>query len=121
MATHWPTKGGVNLVGEYQVSGHTYIVDRKPSNSTANRVIDLKFLSNEVTIIAEVDDLIVTFRDGGNNDRAIRLTAGSHTFRIKCKRIAFSNSKASSAIIACTGIPASDYVPPNFTVLGTIT
>ena len=117
MATHWPTKGGVNLVGEYQVSGHTYIVDQ----SSSNRVVDLKFLSNEVTIIAEVDDLIVTFRDGGNNDRAIHLTAGSHTFRIKCKRIAFSNSKAHSAVIACTGIPASDYVAPNFATLGTIT
>ena len=106
---------GRNMVGEYLVSGHAYISDRTNGNNT----VDLKFLSNEVTIVAEADGLGVTFTDGGGTTRLIHLPAGTHTFRIKCKKIVFSNSKFHSAVIACTGIPVSDYVPPNFTVLGT--
>ena len=114
MALQWQ-KPGVNHVGEYQVAGHTYISDRTSGNNTIN----LKFLSSKVTIIAEVDALDVTFTDGGGNTRAIRLPAGTHTFNIKCKQIAFGNSKAHSAVIACTNIPATEYTAPNFTVLGT--
>ncbi len=116
MAPNWPTKGGVNLVGEYQVSGHTYIVDQ--ANTT--RTINLKFLSNEVTIFAAADNLEVEFEDGGGNARSVHLTKGSHTFRIKCKKIKFvgGSSINHSAVIACTGIPATEYTPPNFAVLG---
>lgn len=116
MATNWPTKGGVNLVGEYQVSGHTYIVDR--ANTT--RTINLKYLSNEVTVISEADVLEVEFTDGGGNARSVHLTKGSHTFRIKCKKIKFVGGGATnhSAVIACTGIPVGEYTPPNFAVLG---
>jgi len=106
---------GINLTGEYLVAGHTYISDQ----TTGANTIDLKYLSNEVTIIAEVDGLDVTFTDGGGSTRKITLPAGSHTFRIKCKKIVFGAGKAHSAVIACTGIPVDEYVPPNFTVLGT--
>ena len=115
MALNWPRRIGVNLVGEYQVAGHTYIRDR----TNANTAVELKYLSSEVTIIAEVDGLGVTFTDGGGNTREIRLPAGSHTFRIKCKKIVFSQSKFHSAVISCTGILASEYTAPNFNVLGT--
>ena len=119
MATHWPTKGGVNLVGEYQVSGHTFIVTR----GNATRVVTLNYLSNEVTIIAESNGLEVEFEDstsGTTIKRSLHLLKGSHTFRVKCKKIKFvgGGSIEHSAVIACTGIPVSDYIPPNFNVLG---
>ena len=127
MATHWPTKGGVNFVGEYQVSGHTFILPRQTGAGTpSTRTVDLEFLSNEVTIINEssTNPLEVEFEDsttGTTVKRSVHLTKGSHTFKIKCKKIKFvvaHSSQYYSAVIACTGIPASDYMPPNFNVLG---
>lgn len=114
MGLDWQ-KPGVGSVGEYQVAGHTYISDRTSGNNT----VELEFLSSEVTIVAEVDGLGVTFEDGAGNTRLIHLPAGTHTFKIKCKKIVFSNSKAHSAVIACTNIPESSYTAPTFTVLGT--
>ena len=114
MALNWQ-KPSVGSVGEYQVSGHTYISNQTSGNNT----VDLKFLSSEVTIVAEADGLDATFTDGAGNTRKVRLPAGSHTFKIKCKKIVFGNSKAHSAVIACTNIPATLYTAPTFTVLGT--
>ena len=115
MSMNWPTKGGVNLVGEYQVSGHSFIV----ANGTSARTITLKYLSNEITVIANADSAVVTFTDGGGNTRAVTLPKGSHTFRVKCKKLV-TNTVSMSLIISCTGIPADDYTAPTFTVLGTV-
>ena len=114
MALNWQ-KPGVGSVGEYQVAGHTYA----SAKGSADNTITLKFLSSEVTIIAEADNLEVTFTDGSGNTRKIHLPAGSHTFKIKCKKIVFGGGIAHSAIISCTNIPASEYTAPDFTDLGT--
>ena len=117
MAINWPTKGGVNLVGEYQVSGHSFIV----ANGTSARTINLNFLSSEITVIANADGATITFEDGAGtpNTRTITLPKGSHTFRVKCKKLV-TNTTSMSLVISCTGIPASDYTAPTYTVLGVI-
>lgn len=117
MATHWPTKGGVNLVGEYQVSGHSFVV----ANGTSSRTITLNYLSSEITVIANADGAEITFEDGAGtpNTRTIILPKGSHTFKIKCKKLV-TNTTSMSLVISCTGIPADDYTAPTYTVLGTI-
>ena len=115
MATNWPTKGGVNLVGEYQVSGHSFIVP----NGTSARTINLNFLSSEITVIANEDLATITFEDGSAVTRTITLPKGSHTFKVKCKKLV-TNDKSISLVISCTGIPAAEYTAPTYTVLGTI-
>ena len=115
MATNWPTKGGVNLVGEYQVSGHSFVV----ANGTSARTINLNFLSNEITVIANADGATIAFEDGSGNSRVITLPKGSHTFKVKCKKL-ITNNTSMSLVISCTGIPANEYTAPTFTVLGAI-
>ena len=95
MATNWPTKGGVNLVGEYQVSGHSFIV----ANDSSARTIALNYLSSEITVIANEDGAIITFEDGGGNSRAITVPKGSHTFRVKCKKLQTNNNPLLLAVL----------------------
>ena len=40
MATHWSNKPGINHVGEFQVSGHTFVV------TGSGDIIKLKFVAN---------------------------------------------------------------------------
>ena len=117
MATNWPTKGGVNLVGEYQVSGHSFVV----ANGTSARTINLNYLSSEITVIANADSATLTFSDGKDtpNTRTITLPKGSHTFKIKCKKIV-TNSTSMSLVISCTNILATEYTAPDFELLGSI-
>lgn len=111
---------GLNHVPEYQVAGHTYIV---PTANTT-RTITLNYIPSEVTIISEAaGPLEVEFEDSTSPTsvkRSVHLTKGSHTFRIKCKKIKFvgGNAISHSAVIACTGIPADDYNPIIYDVLG---
>ena len=113
MSLGWQRKAGVSLVGEYQVSGHSFVV----ANATSARTINLNFLSSEITVIANEDGAIITFEDSGTNTRAITLPKGSHTFKVKCKKLV-TNNKSMSLVISCTGIPAGDYAAPLFTLLG---
>ncbi len=119
---------GLNFVPEYQVSGHTYVVQRQSGVGTpATRSIDIKYMPSEITIINEsaTHPLEVEFEDGTTPTsvkRSLHLLKGSHTFRIKCKKIKFTvddSSQHHSAVIACTGIPVDDYNPLIYTVLGT--
>ena len=121
MGLNWQ-KPGINHVGEYLTSGHAYIVAR--GNTT--RTITLNFIPSEVTIINESAShpLEVEFEDGTATPVAssTHLPKGSHTFRIKCKKIKFvvtDSSQQHSAVIACTNIPATVYGIPEFDDLGT--
>ena len=58
---------GLNHVPEYQVSGHTYVVQRQSGVGTpATRSIDINYMPSEVTIINEsaTHPLEVEFEDG---------------------------------------------------------
>ena len=114
MSFKW-SGAGPNMVGEYQVSGHNFIL----ANGSSVRTVVLKFISNEITIIANEDGAIITFEDGGANTRTVTVPKGSHTFRIKCKKFS-TNNKSISAIVSCTNIKAHEYTPPTFTTLGTV-
>ena len=113
MAINWP-KPGITHVGEYQSSGHTYVL----ANDTSARTVNLNYLSSEITVIANADGAVITFEDIDNNTRAITLPKGSHTFKIKCKKFV-TNTVSMSVIVACTNIDAKTYHPPTFTALGT--
>ena len=114
MSLRW-SGAGPNMVGEYQASGHTFVV----ANASSARTIVLDYLSNEVTIIANADGAVVTFEDGGANTRSVTLPKGSHTFRIKCKKM-ITNTVSMSIIVGCTNIKASEYSVPDFADLGTV-
>jgi hypothetical protein len=114
MSFKW-SGAGPNMVGEYQVSGHNFIL----ANGTSARTVVLEFISNEITIIANEDAATITFEDGGANTRTVTLPKGSHTFRIKCKKFV-TNNKSISVIVSCTNIKAHEYTAPTFAVLGTI-
>ena len=117
MGLDWQ-KPGINHTGEYLTSGHTYVLARDDST----RTISLNYIPSEVTIITEANGLEVEFEDSTSTPvtRSTHLLKGSHTFRIKCKKIKFvgNNSIYHSAVIACTNIPAGDYTPPVYDNLG---
>lgn len=112
MALNWPSSG-VNSVGEYQASGHTFIVE----NGTSVRTITLDYLSNEITVIANADGAEITFYDGSGS-RSVTFPKGSHTFRVKCKKFT-TNTTSMSVIVSCTNIKSHEYTVPDFTDLGT--
>lgn len=119
MGLQWQ-KPGINHVGEYLTAGHTYILARDDST----RTITLNFIPSEVTIITEANGLEVEFEDSTSPTtlkRSTHLLKGSHTFKIKCKKIKFvgNNTIYHSAVIACTNIPAAEYKIPEFDDLGT--
>lgn len=113
MSQSWP-KPGVAHVGEYQASGHTYVL----ANGTSARTVNLKYLSSEMTVLANADGATITFEDGGTNTRTITLPKGSHTFKIKCKKFV-TNTTSMSVVVACTNIESTAYTPPLFATLGT--
>ena len=115
MSLNWPRKAGVNLVGEYQVSGHSFVV----ANGSSARTINLNYLSSEITVIANEDAATIQFEDSASNTRIITLPKGSHTFKVKCKKLV-TNNKSMSLVISCTGIPAGEYTAPVFTLLGVV-
>ena len=113
MALNWPSSG-VNSVGEYQASGHTFVV----ANGTSARTITLDYLSNEITVIANADGAEITFYDGSVSTRIVKFPKGSHTFRVKCKKF-YTNNIDMSIIVSCTNIKSHEYTAPDFTSLGT--
>ena len=112
MSQSWPNPG-VRHVGEYQSSGHTFVL----ANGSVARTVNLHYLSSELTVIANADGATVTFTDGGGNTRAITVPKGSHTFRIKCKKFV-TNTTSMSVIVACTNIKSTEYTAPVYTILG---
>ena len=114
MSFRW-SGAGPNMVGEYQASGHSFIL----ANGSSARTVDLDYISNEITVLANADGATLTFYDGSANTRAVTFPKGSHTFRIKCKKF-LTNTTSMSVIVSCTNIKAHEYTAPDFTDLGTI-
>ena len=102
MALNWPQTTGVNLVGEYQVSGHVF-----PVTSAATH--NLKYVASSITAVAAGD---ITFFDGGGNSRTVAVTAG---LRIVGKFIKFTNT--ANVVVELTNIPAHHYTAPLFSNL----
>ena len=103
MALNWPQTTGVNLVGEYQVSGHLLPV------STTNADVNLKYVASSITAVAAGN---ITFYDGSGNTRVVAVAAGT---RIVGKFIKFKN--AGAVVVELTNIPAHLYTPPDFSDL----
>ena len=118
MSLHWQ-KPGVNHVGEYQASGHAFVMP----DSTTDREVNLKYVASAVTVTCTGAGDTITFYDGEGVARSIDLSAaGTYTFNVKFVRLGLtgSSTNAMGAVIALTNIPAASYEPSKWGSMGTI-
>ena len=112
MSTQWP-KPGVNHTGEYQASGHTFVVTGSNTN-----ILKLKFVASSITAHSSNDstDNVITFYDENHEGTAFTLRAGS-TMRFKGKFLTFKVAANVNALVELTNIPSGSYVPPSPDIL----
>lgn len=103
MALHWP-KSGVNLVGEFQASGHTL-----PINGSSN-VVKLTHVASSITF-TEAGSF--TMYDAESNPSSTITISAPCKF--KGKFLTFKTT--GDAIVEITNIPSGTYNPPLFTAL----
>tara|TARA_B100000674_G_scaffold497387_1_gene530988 strand:- start:1423 stop:1779 length:357 start_codon:yes stop_codon:yes gene_type:complete len=118
MGLHWQ-KPGLNHVGEYQASGHAFVVP----TSSGNQRIDLDFVASGVTVFNSNAGAKITFFDSNNLEKHVNLEAvGSHTINVKFIRMQLTGSSGNTgAICQLTNIPAGDFVTLPHATMGTIT
>lgn len=105
MATNWP-QPGINHVGEYQASGHVFVV----TGSTAN--VFLKYVASSITVSAHGGDSSVTFFDSSHTGGTFALKEG-HTARFTGKFLTFNVASLATALVEMTNIPSASYLPPS--------
>lgn len=96
---------GINHVGEFQASGHTFVV------TGSSNVIRLKYVASEITLSA-TSDASFTVYDSSHNGFAFPLK-GSTTAHFKGKFITFNVPTNMSALVSLTNIPSGSYIPPS--------
>ena len=104
MSTHWP-KPGINLVGEYQASGHVFVV-----TGSANTIF-LKYVASSVTVAAS-DSGNFTVYDSSHTGTPFLMPSGS-VATFKGKFLTFDVPAELSAMVEVTNIPSASYNPPS--------
>lgn len=104
MSLHWP-KPGANHVGEYQASGHTFVV-----TGSAN-IIKLKYVASSITLAATAD-ATASFYDSSHVQMQIPMK-GSTTATFKGKFLTFNIPANMNALVSVTNIPSASYHPPS--------
>ncbi len=105
MATNWP-QPGLNHVGEYQASGHVFVV-----TGSANTVF-LKYVASSITAAASGGDSSVTFYDSSHTGGVFSLKNGDSA-RFTGKFLTFKVAANGSALVEMTNIPSASYLPPS--------
>ena len=107
MGTHWP-KPGLNHVGEYQVSGHTFVV-----TGSAN-ITYLKYVASSITATSKHDSSnnTITFYDSGHSACAFTMKDGA-SMRFTGKFLTFKVAQNCDALVEITNIQSSSYNPPS--------
>ena len=109
MATHWP-KPGVNHVGEYQASGHTFVV------TGSDDLIKLKYVASSISVTAGSDasaaNRQIKFYSSDHVGDILQMPTNS-TIDFKGKFLTFEMSTDLSALISITNIPSASYNPPS--------
>ena len=118
MSIQWQ-KPGINHVGEYQSSGHVFVVPTGggPFNVTLVNV------SSAITVYNDNADAQVTFFSKGDVPKTINLeSVGQHRFNVKCIKFQLTSSAGNvGAVAELTNIPSGSFVYVSHSSLGTIT
>ena len=101
MSIHWP-KPGVNLVGEYQVSGHILPI------TGSSAIVKLKYVASSITVAAIDADKAITFYDSGHNPVSLTVPQDT-TATFKGKFLTFKVPADASALVEVTNIPSTSY------------
>ena len=105
MGTNWQ-RPGINHVGEYQASGHTFVV------TGSAHIIKLKYVASGITVSAIDADVDVSFYDSDHVARAFTVPIDS-TASYKGKFLTFNVAAGADAIVSITNIPSASYIPPS--------
>ena len=105
MALNTHHRPGINHVGEFQVSGHTFVV------TGSSNIIRLKYVASEITLSATADASFTVY-DGDHTAFAFPMKAAT-TARFKGKFLTFKVPADMSALVALTNIPSGSYLPPS--------
>lgn len=104
MSLYWP-KPGANHVGEYQASGHTFVV------TGSSNIIKLKYVASSITLSATAD-ATASFYDSSHVQMQIPMKA-STTATFKGKFLTFNVPTNMNALVSVTNIPSASYLPPS--------
>jgi hypothetical protein len=107
MSSNWH-KPGINHVGEFQVSGHTFVV------TGSGNVIDLNYVASSITVSADGADKEITFYDTSGGSAAFTVPTNT-TCTFKGKFLRFAVPAGADALVEVTNIPSSSYRAPTFT------
>ena len=102
MSFHWP-KPGINHVGEYQVSGHTFVA------TGSNKIIYLNYVASSITMAAIDADRAITFYDPGGAANNFTVPQDT-TARFTGKFLTFKVPANASALVEVTNIPSASYI-----------
>ena len=106
MSLHWP-QPGVNHVGEFQSSGHTFVV------TGSSNIIKLKYVASSITLsVAGASALDATFYDSSHVAMGFTVPAAS-TARFKGKFLTFNIPSGMDALVEITNIPSGSYLVPS--------
>ena len=113
MATSWP-KPGINHVGEFQSSGHTFVV------TGSSNIIKLKYVASSITLsnCHASDNLDFTVYDSSHQAMAFTVPNDA-TARFKGKFLTFNVPAGMDALVEITNIPSGSYLPPSGSQLHT--
>jgi len=104
MSFHWATPG-VNNVGEYQASGHTFVV-----TGSAN-IIKLKYVASGITLAATAD-ATASFYDSSHVAMNFPLKSAA-TAVYTGKFLTFKIPINMTGLVSITNIPSASYIPPS--------
>lgn len=113
MSLHWP-QPGVNHVGEFQASGHTFVV------TGSSNIIKLKYVASSITLsVVSGSDLDATFYDSSHVGMPFTVPSGT-TARFKGKFLTFNIPVGMDALVEVTNIPSGSYLVPSGSQMHTI-
>ena len=106
MGLQWQ-KPGVSHVGEYQASGHTFVV-----TGSANNVF-LKYVASGITVHNSDNSNTKDLKIFDSNHVGLAFTvAPGATVNFKGKFLTFNVPAPMSALVSVTNIPSASYTPP---------
>lgn len=107
MGTNWQ-RPGINHVGEYQASGHTFVV-----TGSAN-IIKLKYVASSITVSSVADQGLLTIYDSSHAATDFRIPSGScASYKGKFLTFKLEPAVETSALISLTNITSASYIPPS--------
>ena len=100
---------GINLVGEFQASGHTFVVTGS-AYALAN-VVKLKYVASSITLAATDTSTFSVF-DSSHTRQQYKVPSGS-CVTYKGKFLTFHCETDMTGLVSLTNIPSSSYLPPS--------